>query len=579
MENIKKITKRFNFTKHKEDLLPQIRSFTILLGILPNIGTFIYLLFGKYIGLDKVDGFWERLFVASVFALILSPFVLHFSIKRKKYFEIIATLPALNLLFLLLTSIFYMIFSGIGKDYKILVDAFFFIFYVIFFLLLPSFSVGYLIKKREMNKYSLIAAFLLTGTVFIGVFYWILFLLQLAVVILVFYVILYASYHGIKDNVRLLINLGRTKLKSLFLKAFLYWAPMLIIIMPFFYISSSIEKFALKSIDKIAETGASAPKVPFNPKELECGWNPLCYLNPIKMIQKQINYQWRKVNVSVKVSQSLLFISEILRTVLEIIILISNIILVFLIIKSFLYVFSRVAVSVWYNLPATLEVEGATSIKGKLRKLGHEYELSNCEYNRFYAIRALEPSNCAPKIALPQPKRSFFARILSKAYIMNEIQMRDGQEPIRFTATGSAEFIEWDLEEKEQIVFSYKSFVAMSETVRLTTVISFRLTTLIFGGVFHSCAQGPGKVVFLTRGKANCFEDGTQAGSAPLSRIIAWHRNARFDVISEINIFDIFLSGIYLKPASTDAIIIDADERSAPKTGLAQFIKKFLLPI
>jgi len=571
MENIKRGLKRFNFTIQKKDLLTQISSFTILLGTLPTICTFLYILFAKSIELDKVDGFWERLGVVLVFALILAPFALYFSIKRKKYFEIIATLPALNLLF----GIFL---KFIQSDIAI-VKFFSIISLVIFFVILPFFSVGYLIKKREMNRYSLLMAFLLTGTIFIGFFYWILFLLQLAVVILIFYVILYASYHGIKDNFGLLINLGRTNFKSLFLRAFLYWSPMLFVIIPCFYISNSIEKVALKSIDKIALTGASAPKEPFNIEELECGWNPLCYLNPLRMFKKQINYQYRKANISVKVSKSTLFISEILRTVLEIISLISNIILFSLIIKTFLYVFSRIAVSVRYKLPATLEVKGAASIQGKLYKLGHEYELLSGEHKKFYALRSLEPSGCAPKIYLPQPTRSFFARILSKAYTMNEIQMRAGQEPIRFTATGSAEFIEWDLEENEEIVFSYKSFAAMSETVRLRTVISFRLTALIFGGVLHSCAQGPGKIVFLTRGKANCFEDGTQTDSIPISRIIAWHRNAKFDVISEINLFDIFLSGIYLKPASTDAIIIDADERNAPKAGLAQFIKKFLLPI
>ena len=282
---------------------------------------------------------------------------------------------------------------------------------------------------------------------------------------------------------------------------------------------------------------------------------------------------------SEQISQKTLLASETFRTFFELFSLLSNIILYFLIIRSFLYVFSRVTVSTKYQLPATLEGKNKISNKAHIKKRGQEYVISSTENQKFYVVRTLEPSGRAPKISLPQSLKSIVARIFGKAYTMNEIQMEKGRSPVQFTSTGSSEFIEWELQENEEIIFSYKNFIAMTENIRLRTVISFRLTALIFGGVFHSCAQGPGKVIFSTRGKAKCFEDGTQAGSVPINRIIAWQRNAKFDVESELNHFDIFLSGVYLKPASADAIIIDADKRNAPNTGLVTFIKKFLLPV
>ena len=53
----------------------------------------------------------------------------------------------------------------------------------------------------------------------------------------------------------------------------------------------------------------------------------------------------------------------------------------------------------------------------------------------------------------------------------------------------------------------------------------------------------------------------------------------RFHVESELNIFDVFLSGIYLKKKPEDLVLIDADARGKAKSGIAQFIKHFLLPI
>jgi hypothetical protein len=204
--------------------------------------------------------------------------------------------------------------------------------------------------------------------------------------------------------------------------------------------------------------------------------------------------------------------------------------------------------------------------------------LSN-EIEKYYFVRTLEPDGRAPKFALPQWKRSPFIRILSKSYTMNEIITGPKIDPVRFTSTGSSEFIEWNLGDNEEIIFSYKHFAGMSESIKLSTIISFRLTSMVLRGVFYYCAKGPGKIIFKTIGKTNCVDESTRSVSFPVGRMIAWRRTAQFDVESNTNHFDVFLSGIYIKPSSPDLILVDADEQGDSKQGLIKFAKKFLLPV
>ncbi len=256
-----------------------------------------------------------------------------------------------------------------------------------------------------------------------------------------------------------------------------------------------------------------------------------------------------------------------------------DILLGLVILKSFMYVFARVAFSNDTQNYVTFMESDAKSSQGNITKSGHQYTIPAKETNNYFVSRAYEPSGRAPKIALPQITKAILARIFTRNYLMNKILMDKRDEPVYFRSIGSQEFVEWEVKEGEEVIFHFSNFVGMSESLQLSAIISFRLSSLLMGRIIFTSAKGPGKIILLTQGKSAVTGDPKAEASVATSRILAWDKNARFHVESELNIFDVFLSGIYLKKKPEDLVLIDADAKGKAKSGIAQFIKHFILPI
>lgn len=256
-----------------------------------------------------------------------------------------------------------------------------------------------------------------------------------------------------------------------------------------------------------------------------------------------------------------------------------DILLGLVILKSFMYVFARVAFSNDTQNYVTFMESEAKPSKGSIRKTGNQYTIPAQETSNYFVSRTYEPSGRAPKISLPQITKAILARIFTRNFLMNKIVMDNRDEPVYFRSIGSQEFVEWEIQEGEEIIFHFSNFVGMSENLQLSAIISFRLSSLLMGRIIFTSAKGPGKIILLTQGKPAVTGDPKAEASVATSRILAWDKNARFHVESELNIFDVFLSGIYLKKKPEDIVLIDADAKGKAKSGIAQFIKHFLLPI
>ncbi len=252
----------------------------------------------------------------------------------------------------------------------------------------------------------------------------------------------------------------------------------------------------------------------------------------------------------------------------------------FLILKSFLYVFSRVAFSSDdENYVTLLEADDYTS-DGSLHNAGNQYSIDPSSTKENYFIsRSFEPSGRAPKFSLPQWKSAFLARIFTRNYAMNKIIMKSRPEAVHFKTMGSHEFVEWDIKEGEEVVFHFKNFVGMSAGIKISAILSLRLTSLLFGRLLFTTAKGPGKLILMTKGEPITAEHTNANASVATSRILAWQKNTRFNVESELNLIDVFMSGIYLKKKEHDLILIDADMKGPSKNGIVRFIKNFILPI
>ena len=133
--------------------------------------------------------------------------------------------------------------------------------------------------------------------------------------------------------------------------------------------------------------------------------------------------------------------------------------------------------------------------------------------------------------------------------------------------------------ENEEVVFSYKNFAGMSESVKLSTIVSFRLTSLVLGGVLFCSAKGPGKVIFITLGKPRCLNGNNKTASFPVGRALAWRRTAKFDVKAANDTINVFLSGFNIVPSEPDMVIIDADRQGDTKKGLIKWVGRLLVPV
>jgi len=259
--------------------------------------------------------------------------------------------------------------------------------------------------------------------------------------------------------------------------------------------------------------------------------------------------------------------------------MIMDILLGLLILKSFLYVFARVAFTDDTDHYVSFMDKEWSMPDGQLKKCGNKYTIDGDSSTNYFISRSYEPSGQAPRYVVPQKKAAVLARLFTRNYAMNHIIMEGRNQTVDFRAIGSNEFVEWDLSEGEEVIFHFSNFVGMTQNVQLSATISLRLTSLLMGRFIFTTAQGPGKLILLTQGEPVISGDPKAESSVATSRILAWHKNTRFHVESELNILDVFMSGIYLKKKKEDMVLIDADTKGKAKTGIVQFIKHFLLPI
>jgi len=262
--------------------------------------------------------------------------------------------------------------------------------------------------------------------------------------------------------------------------------------------------------------------------------------------------------------------------------------LIIIAIKSFLYVFSRVIFDKSTDIHVDLLEHEADARQGAVKHLQEVMIPGDYPYTIYYKSN-FQPLGPAPRFSIPQWRSSLLSRIRFGAWNMNRVDMPlDDKRGLTFNAIEAEYLVDWQMEEGEEVIFSYGNFVAMNENVELRTVISLRVASMLMGRfIFHAarCKGGPGRLILRTRGKPATAEQVRQ--SIPASRLIAWNRYARFSVDSHLTRADIFLNGFNLRRSETDddarpqgIIVVEADARSGSiMVGTLRFAKHFLLPV
>jgi len=262
--------------------------------------------------------------------------------------------------------------------------------------------------------------------------------------------------------------------------------------------------------------------------------------------------------------------------------------LIVAIIKSLLYVFARVIFDKSTDIDVDMLDEQDVVAEGKVTHLQEVTIPGDYSYDIYYKPN-YQPLGLAPRFSIPQWRASIMSRLRFGAWNMNwaDMPIRDSHG-ITFNSIEAEHLVDWEMQEGEEVVFSYRNFVAMNENVQLRTVISLRVATLLLGRiVFHTarCTGGPGRLILRTRGKPATAEQVGQ--SIPAARLVAWNRYARFSVDSHLTKADIFLNGFNLRrsPAQESdepqgILIVEADARDGGVlVGTLRFAKNFLLPV
>lgn len=246
-------------------------------------------------------------------------------------------------------------------------------------------------------------------------------------------------------------------------------------------------------------------------------------------------------------------------------------------IKSYLYVFARVT---FHRHSGALVTLGPSSDPGEtpdaaIHSTGQQYLISADQAQTMYISRRFQCRGKPPRYALPQPFASLFSRIFSRNLSMNKVVMRDDDLPVSLTATQGLEFFEWQLQPGESVIFHYANFVGFSDEIKLNTLVSPRISSLLLGGIVFSQATGPGKLILMAKGRAEISQGND--GSLPPERLIAMQTKAAFHVESELDLVNIYISSAYVSPARGHAIV-DVDTQRGARSGVSTFLKQFILP-
>jgi len=265
--------------------------------------------------------------------------------------------------------------------------------------------------------------------------------------------------------------------------------------------------------------------------------------------------------------------------VLETLALICLITLLFVGLRSLLYVFARVAFGTDAKAYVSLRSDQEEMPHGKIRREGGECVIDLKLEGEFYAARKYQPQGQAPKFSLPQPGAVPLARIRHGAWGLNHLKHREGSPKVQFSTSQGQEFVVWELEADEIVVFDFKYFVAMSSSLRLFSIISLRISSLLFGKIIFPAVRGPGSLVLKSYGKPSQrkVDESIVVSIAP-GRLLAWQKNTRFSIDSTLSFVDIYLSGFYMRPREVDLAVIDADRPGERESGLGRFVTNFLLP-
>ena len=262
-------------------------------------------------------------------------------------------------------------------------------------------------------------------------------------------------------------------------------------------------------------------------------------------------------------------------------------ILIVFIVKSIMYIFSRVFFASDEDDKRVIQFEPRTQPRqqGLISEVPDTLRLTTDMGEYMYVSKNWDFANAPPDEVTPQAHKAFFSRFRSGAWHMNKIKTLSPQKsddaPYR-RIPDDERIIHWRIKPGDAVIFSWKTFVGMSDAIQIRSQFSWQLSSLVFGRMFYVVASvdadSPvdGSLLLAARGS-----DGIRETSSPSNspdQLLAWQTTTRFQLHASLTMRNVYRSGIQIRARDSDLAVMHLNDNKR-KSGAASFLKYFLVPV
>lgn len=274
-------------------------------------------------------------------------------------------------------------------------------------------------------------------------------------------------------------------------------------------------------------------------------------------------------------------------TVIDFFTWVSLLMLIMVIVKSFMYIFARIFFAGEEDEKRVIQFEPtAQPLQGGLiDEVSDTLTLTEDKGAYFYVNKAYDFANAPPDEFTPQASKAVFSRFKNGVWHLNRIRAaksKDADDVPYRRIPDDERVVIWTLKPGDAVVFSWKTFVGMSDSIRIRAQYSWQLSSLVFGRMFYVVAtvdaDSPvdGTLLLVARGSDGIRET-TSPSNSP-DQLLAWQTTSRFQLRASLSLRNVYRSGIQIKAWDSDLAVMHLSDKTQ-KTGAAAFLKYFLMPV
>ncbi len=263
---------------------------------------------------------------------------------------------------------------------------------------------------------------------------------------------------------------------------------------------------------------------------------------------------------------------------------ISWLMMILVIVKSFMYVFARIFFANDKNHQRIIQFE--TSIQpeqqGAIQAVSDKLELTPGMGRQLYINKRYDFANAPPDEITPQASSAFFSRLKNGVWHLNRINTRVASEDIPYHRIPDDErIVVWTIKPGDAVVFSWKTFVGMSDNIKIATRFSWQLSSLIFGRMFFVVARvddnsaTDGTLLLTARGSDGIKHDNPSNNP---DQLLAWQTTTRFQLHANLSMRNVYRSGIQVRALNSDLAVMHLNEKKH-RSGALTWLKYFLVPV